>query len=357
MKTTCTLLLAAACFLTLLTASAAPNALYLIRSNLNQVETNGSVTLLDGDLTQYDPSFSNSLDGLDARKMSNPGENIGMSRDGVVLAVERRTTISNTDTIFYKIWNLSAVKNYQLQFVATNLFEPGLIAFVQDDYLNTKTPVSLEDTTLLDFNIDSNPASYATNRFTLIFMTQVGGTLPLTVASFKAFEQNSSVMVQWQTGVESSVKYYTVERSTDSRNFTTIGGAAIKNMASNTYSFSDATPATGYNYYRLAITGTDGQITYSNTANVFIGKGNRIMKVYPNPVTGNLIHLQMYSQPAGIYRARLINAQGKVVLTKQIQHTTDGIENIEINNYIPPGIYQLEITDPAGIKNTTGLYY
>ncbi len=357
MKITYIILLATACSLTSLATSAAPNTLYLIRSNLNFVGSDGSVTLLDGDLTQYDPSYSDGLDGLDARKMTNPGENIGMSRDGAVLSVERRKTIINTDTIFYKIWNLNSARSYQLQLVPTNLYQPGLIAFVKDAYLNTKTPVDLDDTTLLDFNINADAASYATNRFTLIFMTPAGGTLPLTISSFRAFEQNSSVMVQWQTGAENSVKYYTIERSADSRNFTAIGEAAVKNSASNLYNFSDASPATGYNYYRVAVAGIDGTTKYSDVATVFIGKGYGIMKVYPNPINGNLIHLQLYNQPAGLYNARLVNTQGRVVLTKQIQHVADGTESIEVNSYIPHGIYQLEITDPGGKRNTVSLYY
>ena len=357
MKTTYTLLLVAAGILTTLAGTSAPNPLYLIRSNLNMVAADGSTTLLDGDLTQYDPGYSDSLDALDARKMTNPGENIGMSRDGQVLSVERRQTIINTDTIFYKIWNLRAVRSYQLQFVATNLYQPGLLAFVKDAYLNINTPVDLEDTTVLDFNIDANPASYATNRFTLIFMTPVGGTLPLSLLSMKAVEIDNSVTVQWQTGVESSVKYYTVQRSTDDRNFTTIGEAGIKNMPSNTYSFTDDNPKTGYNYYRIAITSLDGAVSYSDIALVYTGSSNRILKIYPNPVNGNIIHLQLPNQPAGTYTARLINTQGRVVLTRQIQHAAAATENIEVNISLPRGIYHLELTDPGGFKNTISLYY
>jgi len=98
MKKSSTLLIAVllACF----NAFSSPaGTITLITSNLNIVNANGTTTLADGDLTQYDTSFSNNIDALDARKMSNPGENIGMMRGTGVFAIERRHTIQNADTI------------------------------------------------------------------------------------------------------------------------------------------------------------------------------------------------------------------------------------------------------------------
>jgi hypothetical protein len=97
-----------------------PTGTVLIRSDLYIAAPDGTTTLVDGDLTQYDPTFSNNVDGMDARKMSNFSENIGMIRGTTTLVIERRHTIENNDTIFYKIWNLSQTRKYQLQFDPAN---------------------------------------------------------------------------------------------------------------------------------------------------------------------------------------------------------------------------------------------
>ena len=147
----------------------------LIRSNLYITTPGGTPTIIDGDITQYDLSFSNNLDGLDARKMSNFAENIGLQRDAITLVIERRRTIQSTDTIFYKIWNLSPGTNYQLGFDPTNMAQPGLTAYVQDNYLHTNTPVSLETASSVNFSINADPASSDPCRFRLIFTTASGG--------------------------------------------------------------------------------------------------------------------------------------------------------------------------------------
>src|SRR5664279_1839868 len=107
----------------------------IIRSNLYHVETDGTTNLLDGDLTQYDASYSNAVDGMDARKMSNFSENIGMLRGTSTLVIERRHTIDNADTIFYKMWNIRHEETYQLEFIASNLDHPGLLGYLEDSYL------------------------------------------------------------------------------------------------------------------------------------------------------------------------------------------------------------------------------
>ena len=114
---------------------ATPNLLYKnspsveqIRTNLYVVAADASTILLDGDLTQYDPSYTNLIDGMDARKMSNFSENIGMIRQATTLVIERRHTIDFTDTIFYKLWNTQQ-RLYQLEFITSNLNHPGLPGF------------------------------------------------------------------------------------------------------------------------------------------------------------------------------------------------------------------------------------
>jgi len=335
-----------------------PTDIVLIKSNLYIAATNGTTTLVDGDLTQYDPTFSNTLDGMDARKMSNPGEDIGMIRGTTTLVIERRHTIQNTDTIFYKIWNLSQARSYQLEFEPTNMAQPGMTAYVEDKYLHTNTPVSLEDTSRVSFTINADPASSDIYRFRLIFTTAVGGTLPLTFTGLKAYQHNTAINIDWNTATENNMKDYTVERSTNGSNYNNIATIKANNLPVNNYSYVDVYPANGSNYYRIMSTDINGVTKYSEIIKVNMEKGFSLMKVFPNPVINKTINLQVINEPAGQYIIRMVNNYGQEIITKQIQHPGgSSTQTITPLLTIPHGIYQLEITQPGGAKTNISVVY
>jgi hypothetical protein len=54
----------------------------------------------------------------------------------------------------------------------------------------------------------------------------------------------------------------------------------------------------------------------------------------------------------GIYKARLLNASGQTMLSKQINHAAGtSMENVQPDYKLAAGIYQLEVTAPD--KNVT----
>jgi hypothetical protein len=325
---------------------------------LNLVNSDGSTILLDGDLAQYSPSYSDSVNGQDARKMNNPGENIGMQRGNTMLAIERRQVISAADSIFYKIWNLSENSNYQLQLITTNLNQPGLIAYVVDTYLKNNTPVDLNGTTNINFSIDGDPASYDISRFTLIYATTINTPLPLTFISENANVENNLVKVDWQTANENNIKAYTLEKSGDGNNFSSVGNIVADNLSANNYSYTDNYPLTGYNYYRIKSEDLESNLKYSEVMKIFVGKGSGTIKVFPNPLIGNLINLEMVNQPSDTYQVKVRNEFGQTVISKKIEYTGGSVTlplNMPLN--IPHGIYHLEVSGIAGNVTNIGLIY
>ncbi len=321
-----------------------------IRSNLYARPNSSTAVLLDGDLTQYDPSYSNTLDGLDARKMNNFSENIGMIRGTNVLVIERRQTISLTDTIFYKMWQLQQ-RPYQLEFITSNLDHPGLEGFLEDSYLKTSVPINLNGTTTADFSVIADPASAAVYRFRIIFKTVVAGPLPLTFTSIKAYRQEQKIRIDWKTENEVNMKRYGVEKSLDGSSFINAANVKANNFAFNNYTWVDEFPASGYNFYRIINTGIDGEAKYSPVLRVFIEKNNSEITVYPNPVINNTIHVHIKDQPAGQYQIRLINSFGEPVFLSRITHEGGSIkQTLRPNQTIAKGVYQLEVTTPGNKK-------
>ncbi len=329
-----------------------------IRSNLYILPGGtASPVLMDGDLTQYAPSFSNALDGMDARKMSNFSENLGMIRTPYTLVIERRQTISSTDTIFYKMWQMQQ-RVYQLEFLTTNMNHPGLTGILEDRYLKISVPVDLNGRTTSNFSITSDPASADAYRFRLIFKSIASGPLPLLLTSIKATRSNRDVRIYWTTANENNLKKYTIEKSDDGNRFSEVTTVKANNLSSNAYSWLDMYTSNINVFYRIMITEIDGKVTRSAIMKVAGGKSDAAMHIFPNPVVNNMIHLEIASQPAGNYSIILLNNNGQAIYQEKINHTGgDFIKTIRPNQQLVKGVYQLQVATPANKKITEKIIY
>ncbi len=356
MKSLFTLVIAL--FSTQFSASASPsNGDYAqLRSNLYIVSPNGATTLMDGNLTQYNMDYSNELDGMDARKMTNPSENWGMLRNNTVYVIERRHTIIGTDSIFFKMWNMRII-TYRLEFIAANLNFPGRKGLLEDNYLKTSTPIELNGNTYVDFSVTSDPASKASDRFRLIFSSKSEeGLLPFSFTFANASPKNNSVLINWEAVNAGDAKVFSIEKSTDGIHF--VKTTTVKAQPNiNQYHYTDNSAAEGSNYYRISTTEADGKAAYSPTLKVSV-PGNSGFTIYPNPATSANMNLQYINQPSGLYKLRLINSFGQTFFSKEIQYAGgSSIEKIQPLQSIPPGVYQLEIKSPDGSRAVISLVF
>jgi hypothetical protein len=318
-----------------------------IRVNLSGISTTGTPYMLDGLIVNFDDSYSNDVDDLDAVKSINASENLAVKTSNTLLVVERRHSITANDTIFL---NLSGVKaqKYRFEINAAQMVQPGLTAFLEDSYLNTSMPIDLSGNTVIDFTVINNPGSYAVNRFRIVFTPP--STLPLTFTSIKAYPKNNNNEVEWSTSNESNLVKYDVEKSNDATHYSTVNTVAANNGAVNNYNYIDVKPSAGNNYYRVKSTDVNGKISYSKVVKVFTGDAAPAISIYPNPVTNGTIHLQFANEPAGTYRMKLLNQSGQALMNTEVTASGSGSESIPVNKSISNGIYQAEISRPDGTK-------
>ncbi len=337
--------------------SKAPGDSGQIRSNLYIISPNGDSVLMDGNLTQYSSTYSNALDGMDARKMSNPSENWGLLRDNTVLVIERRHSIEGNDSIFFKMWNMRVI-TYRIQFITSNLNSPGMQGILEDTYLKTSTPIDLNGTTDVDFSVTSDPASMASDRFTLIFSDNVPQAPPLPhYLAVGAFVTNDQVNINWQTGNASQWSQFDIERSDDKINFISINTLKAYHTITD-YHWLDANPGEGIRYYRIGSVDISGNISYSDTMEIAIIKERDGIGVYPNPATINNFNLRISNQQAGRYNIKLVNSSGQVFMTKIIQYSGGSIiEKLEPPQNILPGIYHLEIKMPGNLSKVISVVF
>ena len=324
---------------------------------LNLYGVNASGTYLtDGALIQYNDNYSDSIDGMDVRKMANVNENLAIKTATKLLAIERKLSISKQDTIFLNLAGVRA-QAYNFEFIASNL-DDGLVGFLEDNYLHTRTPLDLKGTTLANFTIVNISGSYAPDRFRIVFASPV--VLPVTFTSVKAYLHDKNIDIEWKVENEMNMKQYEVEKSTNGTQFTTLAvkAATANGGHSAIYVTADANPVEGYNYYRVKSVDINGKTAYTNVVKVLIGSIKQDIIIYPNPITDGKIHLKLMNEPGGSYGIRLLNKIGQVIVSMKISHAEgSSTEIINWDYNLAHGMYQLEITKPdGGIKVINVMY-
>jgi len=179
----------------------------------------------------------------------------------------------------------------------------------------------------------------------LQFSFVAAGTLPAKFGAFKAVQSSIGVALSWANLTESDVLTYTLERSATGSNFTAVAQFnPTKNNGSRAdYQFTDVNALNGSNLYRVKVTETNGKISYSPIARVALGKANATLTIYPNPVRGNQVGLQVDNLPKGVYAVRVLNATGQLVSTQSLNHAGGSIsETLPLNN-LKQGSYTLEL--------------
>ena len=321
-----------------------------IAVNLYLLNTDSSIIMADGNLTQFNNNYSDNVSMEDALKFTNVNENLGILRHGVTLAIESRPNLSVTDTLFLNL-SRTTQRAYQFQFVSGNLEKSNLIGYLQDKYLNTSTEISLTNKTPVNFTVDGNAASAAADRFQIVFKT----VLPFSFTKITAAKNNSNIAIEWKVAYETDIAQYEVEKSTDGISFIKVKTTLVtgNNNAANNYIWLDENAQTGDNIYRVKMLGKDGSTKYTENVKVAIVAINTSISIYPNPIKEGKINIQMGNQPSGTYLLSITNNNGQVIYTGTIQNNSSKSNFlINLNSKAAKGIYNLQITTPQN-KITT----
>ncbi len=338
-----------------------------IRTTLYGVATSGLATLVDGVLNQFDETYSNVVDADDALKGNSFGENLSINNSGKLLVVDRKHTITDTDTIFLNLAGTRA-QQYRFQFKPEGLNTEGLTAYFEDSYLNTSSPISLTDTSSVLFSIANIPGSYAVNRFRIVFRQAPPPAFTMINATRNS--NNGPVSVSFTVSHESAIQHYEIERSDNGVDFQNI--LIIDPIGNNcgTYSYTtiDQLPLRGINYYRIKGLKNNSNIFYSSIVKLSPGKdilagkqaqefvnskvivkNESNIQVYPNPVLGKLMQISFINQPTGIYKLQLVNSIGQTVFnttTQLVSNTT--VKSVVLGDKLIMGNYYLKVVNEAG---------
>jgi hypothetical protein len=180
-----------------------------IRINLFSLN-NGATALLDGSLTTYHDNNANTVDKEDARKLNGSAETVAFIREGNTLAIERRKTIASNDTSFVYLAQMKK-QSYRFEISAQNMGNTNMIAVLKDNYAaaNNNMPLDLQGTTTVDFSINNDPASFAANRFSIVFIANpVAQQAPLTAKGSNSSVTSTESLVKEQAIAQPSVTVF-----------------------------------------------------------------------------------------------------------------------------------------------------
>ncbi|MGC4036441.1 MAG: T9SS type A sorting domain-containing protein [Chitinophagaceae bacterium] len=204
---------------------------------------------------------------------------------------------------------------------------------------------------------DDNSASASFDAFKIAYskvnsatawatLNPVGAPLPVKFGDLKAYSKDKGVQVEWEVYSELNVDHYEIERSADGVNFYSIGKVTAKSLDGKLlYSFYDAAPAAGNNYYRIANEDIDGKSSYSSIVRVSLSSSASAgVLVYPNPVTDKHFSVQLTNLEKGDYTIEIFNSGGQEVYAKQFTHSGGTInQSISLPSTLQRGIYNIRV--------------
>jgi Secretion system C-terminal sorting domain len=161
---------------------------------------------------------------------------------------------------------------------------------------------------------------------------------PVNLINFTAIKNGSEVDINWQTATEINNDYFTIEKSKNGIDFTTVGifDGAGNSQSTLNYQTTDHSPYNGISYYRLKQTDFDGKSSYSKIEAVN-SSGNKNITVYPNPGTG-IFNIQGLN---GETEISVQNMLGQMVLIKK-----DSSDSSEIDlSGQPSGMYYIKVNN------------
>lgn len=194
----------------------------------------------------------------------------------------------------------------------------------------------------------------ATSTSAVAYM-RVTGTLPFRDNSLQLSEQNSGVLLQWQTYDQSNALGYTVERSEDGIQFSQVGSVSPDAGNSAKYQWLDQQVAGNVVYYRIKETLVDGRFSYSNTQSIKLKRTDASLRVYPNPVQDGSVKLHFAHAQAGRYTVTLHNVGGQKVVETNVQHSGNAAAYNVLTRNLQPGVYWLKVEGPSGFRKRVSL--
>lgn len=194
-----------------------------------------------------------------------------------------------------------------------------------------------------------------TGGFSSFYLHGGSTPIPVNLVDFKVQRAGKVNNVTWSTSQEVNTSHFVIERGNDGTNFTEIGRVTANGNSNTllTYSFVDANPVKGINYYRLRVVDRDNSGKFSAVRSVR-NEGIADVSIYPNPVN-NEMTLTIDADKAETGALVISDVTGKVVATRTIT-VAQGNNKLPVNTAaLASGAYiiKVQLNDDIVVRKFT----
>ncbi len=190
-----------------------------------------------------------------------------------------------------------------------------------------------------------------------IFLTGLSWSniVPVQLIYFRGKAEADRVRLNWATATEINSDHFSIERSSDLKEFTTLGKVASEGDSRKRieYGFLDEAPLPGVNYYRLKQVDKDETFEYSKIIAISPQTDASRFVIYPNPSDGRAIKLQFDNLE--LDALRLVTMLGQEI-PFEIQANTNSSLTIRPQRLLENGLYFITYTTPGRGKVTQKLW-
>ncbi len=218
--------------------------------------------------------------------------------------------------------------------------------------VGTDTAYTISNVTAADTGVYVNRMSINSGCLTQLSYFHLDGScngiflLPLSVTLNGQVDGNGSNVLTWVGTNDASVQHFIVERRVGSAADFTALGAVDANNGGGGYSWRDASPGAGANFYRLRVVHSGGNTTYTNVVALSSGDGSAlVVTVFPNPVT-TALNVAIEGSQTASYKLYLFTATGQLMYSGE-QTLQRGSVVIRRTTNMLPGMYILKVDAQA----------
>ena len=165
--------------------------------------------------------------------------------------------------------------------------------------------------------------------------TIAAGSLPIRFENISAKLSNGKTVIAWQTTSELNTSHFIIQRSNNGTSYTNLGSVNAMGSGANSYSFTDISPISGTNFYRLSSVDNNGAVTYSKVVSVSFASSELGIKIYPNPAKSSITILGDH-----IASVQIVDNMGK--LLSSLSYKDASAPSLSVDG-LPAGIYRLHI--------------
>lgn len=180
-------------------------------------------------------------------------------------------------------------------------------------------------------------------------LSPVGAPLPVKFGALKASQQSNGIRLDWSSYSEENADHYEIERSADGESFNTIGQLSANGNSNSKidYTWTDEAPYSATNFYRIKSVDFDKKVMYSAIEKIsIVNNSTTRMSLYPNPVTGSVVSVQLTNLQKGNYEIIVFDVMGQRLLKQQIIHNGgSATQTIQLPGSAKPGVYHVRLSD------------